>query len=105
MYHSSQKITALPKHTEIYCGHEYTQSNARFALTVDPDNSLLRARVEKINALRAAGQPTVPTTIALELATNPFMRAEQASVAAAVGMPGADAEEVFSELRGRKDRF
>lgn len=105
MWRSLEKLAALPGETQVYCGHEYTQSNARFALTVDPENNLLQGRVERINTLRAAGQPTVPTTIALELATNPFLRAEQASVATAVGMPGADAEEVFAELRGRKDRF
>lgn len=99
------KLADLPGETQIYCGHEYTQSNARFALTVDPDNAVLKARAETVAALRAEGRPTVPTTISLELATNPFLRAEQASVQAAVGMPGADPAAVFAEIRSRKDRF
>ena len=79
MYSNMRKLEALGDETRIYCAHEYTQSNGRFALTVEPDNSALVSRMEKINAMREAGEPTVPTTIALERATNPFMRA--ASVA------------------------
>jgi hydroxyacylglutathione hydrolase len=105
MWDSLTKVAALPGETVVYCGHEYTESNARFALTIEPDNVELKSRVEKITALRAAGKPTVPTTIAAELATNPFLRAEWPSVQAAVGMPGADAAAVFSEIRTRKDRF
>jgi hydroxyacylglutathione hydrolase len=105
MWDSLVKLASLPGETEVYCGHEYTQSNARFALTIEPGNGVLRDRAERIDALRASGAATVPTTIALELATNPFLRAEQASVQAAVGMPGADPAAVFAEIRGRKDRF
>ncbi len=79
MYSNMRKLEALGDETRIYCAHEYTQSNGRFALTVEPDNSALVSRMEKVNAMREAGEPTVPTTIALERATNPFMRA--ASVA------------------------
>ncbi|MFN3747710.1 MAG: hydroxyacylglutathione hydrolase [Sphingorhabdus sp.] len=79
MYSNMRKLEALDDETRIYCAHEYTQSNGRFALTVEPDNSALVSRMEKVNAMREAGEPTVPTTIALERATNPFMRA--ASVA------------------------
>lgn len=79
MYSNMRKLEALGDETAIYCAHEYTQSNGRFALTVEPDNSALVSRMEKVNAMREAGEPTVPTTIALERATNPFMRA--ASVA------------------------
>jgi hydroxyacylglutathione hydrolase len=105
MWDSLVKLGALPGQTEVYCGHEYTESNARFALTIEPDNQVLRDRAERIAALRALGKPTVPTTISLELATNPFMRAEQRTVQAAVGMAGADPAAVFAEIRGRKDRF
>ena len=105
MWDSLSKLAALPGETVVYCGHEYTESNARFALTIEPDNAVLKNRVEEITRLRAAGQPTVPTTIAIELATNPFLRAEWPSVQAAVGMSGADAAAVFAEIRGRKDRF
>ena len=104
MYHSLMKLAALPEETQIYCGHEYTQSNARFALTVDPQNTLLTDRAAKIDALRAAGKSTVPTTLALELATNPFLRAEDPGVQAAVGMAGHDPVQVFAELRERKNR-
>lgn len=79
MYSNMRKLEALGDETRIYCAHEYTQSNGRFALTVEPDNSALVSRMEKVNAMREVGEPTVPTTIALERATNPFMRA--ASVA------------------------
>lgn len=79
MYSNMRKLEALGDETRIYCAHEYTQSNGRFALTVEPNNSALVSRMEKVNAMREAGEPTVPTTIALEKATNPFMRA--ASVA------------------------
>jgi hydroxyacylglutathione hydrolase len=105
MWDSLVKLAALPGETAVYCGHEYTGANAKFALTIEPDNGLLRDRAEKIAALRASGKPTVPTTIYLELATNPFLRAELSTVQAAVGMAGADPASVFAEIRGRKDRF
>ena len=75
MYGSLRRLDALPADTLILCGHEYTESNARFALTVEPENAALRARAEDVRAQRAAGQPTVPTTLAAERATNPFLRA------------------------------
>jgi hydroxyacylglutathione hydrolase len=105
MWDSLRKLAALPGETEVYCGHEYTESNARFALTVEPDNGILRARADKVFALRAQGHTTLPTTISMELATNPFLRAEQWTLQNAVGMPGADPAAVFAEIRGRKDRF
>ena len=105
MHQSLQKLAALPQDTALYCGHEYTQANGRFALTIEPDNVDLQERVARVAELRAAGKPTLPTSIALELATNPFLRAEQASVQAAVGMAGADPAAVFAEIRARKDRF
>ena len=96
MYHSLMKLAALPQETEIYCGHEYTQSNAKFAVTVDPDNSLLTDRAKQIESLRAAGKFTIPTTIALELATNPFLRAEDPGVQKALGLEGHDPVQVFA---------
>ncbi len=95
----------LPGETDIYCGHEYTAANARFAVTIDSDNEVLKDRVADVTRRRAAGEATLPTTMALELASNPFLRAEEAQIQAAVGMSGADPAAVFAEIRGRKDRF
>ncbi|MFK7877699.1 MAG: hydroxyacylglutathione hydrolase [Paracoccaceae bacterium] len=105
MWASLQKLAALPPETRVYSGHEYTASNAKFALSVDPDNPDLQARVADITAKRAANQPTVPSALSLELATNPFLRADKPSLAAALGLQGADPEQVFAEIRSRKDVF
>ncbi|MDX2289287.1 MAG: hydroxyacylglutathione hydrolase [Hyphomicrobiaceae bacterium] len=104
MWGSLAKLAALPPPTRVYCGHEYTQSNARFARTIEPDNTDLRDRIAEIDALRSLGKPTIPTTIARELATNPFVRAGLPAVKAALGLSGADDWQVFSEIRSRKDR-
>ena len=105
MWTSLKRLRDLPPETRIYCGHEYTQANARFALTVEPANQALKARAAEIDRLRAAGRPTIPSTIAAERATNPFLRADQPSVAAGVGLPGRDPVAVFAETRARKDHF
>jgi len=105
MWTSLQKLMALPEETRLYCAHEYTQANARFAVTVDPDNSELRGRVARIDALRAEGRPTVPSTLGVELRTNPFLRAEDPALQRALGLSGADPVDVFAETRSRKDRF
>jgi hydroxyacylglutathione hydrolase len=105
LWSSLLKLAALPGDTQVYCGHEYTEANARFALTIESSNPILKDRAEHVAKLRAENLPTVPTTIGLELASNPFLRAEEPPVQAAVGMPGADPEAVFAELRSRKDRF
>ena len=105
MYASLEKLNALPDGTQIYCAHEYTAANAAFAITIDPDNKALQQRVAEINALRAADKPTVPTEIALERATNPFLRADNAAVQAHLGMSGAAPVDVFAEIRTRKDQF
>lgn len=105
MWASLKKIAVLPPSTKLYCAHEYTKANAAFALTVDPHNEDLQARARKVDKLRAEGVPTVPTTLAQELATNPFLRAEDEKLQAALGMTGAGAVEVFAETRRRKDRF
>ena len=105
MWSSLLKLAALPGETQIYCGHEYTEANGRFAVTVEPGNPVLKERIEEVARLRARGRPTLPTTVAAELAANPFLRAEEPAVQAAVGMEGADPAAVFAELRARKDRF
>ncbi|WP_337182077.1 hydroxyacylglutathione hydrolase [Shinella sp.] len=105
MWESLSKLAALPDETTVYFGHEYTLSNARFAKTVDPDNVALAHRVEEIEALRAAGAFTAPTTIGLEKATNPFLRAADPAIRRHLGMESASDAEVFAEIRGRKDRF
>jgi hydroxyacylglutathione hydrolase len=105
MWHSLEKLMRLPDDTVIYCGHEYTAANVRFALTVDPGNAALINRAAEVAALRAAGKATLPTTIALEKATNPFLRVAEPAIRALLGMENATAAEVFAELRRRKDNF
>jgi hydroxyacylglutathione hydrolase len=103
MWTSLQKLAALPDQTTLYCAHEYTQSNARFAVTIDSANVGLTARAAEIDRLRAAGEPTVPMTLALEKATNPFLRAPL--LKASLGLNGAADWEAFAEVRKRKDNF
>lgn len=105
MLRSLETLAALPAQTRVYCGHEYTQANGKFAHTVDPDNAALRARLREVDDLRARGAHTLPTTVAQERATNPFLRADDAHVKQAMGMAGADALTVFAEMRGRKNSF
>lgn len=106
MWASLAKLRALPAETRIYCAHEYTAANGRFARLVERDNPALAARIEQVNRLAAAGRPTVPSTLGEERAANPFLRADVPAVARAVGKePGADPAEVFGELRRRKDVF
>lgn len=105
MWASLSKLAPLPPETTVCSGHEYTQSNAKFAVTIEPDNPDLLTRVADIAHARAAGTPTVPSTLALELATNPFLRAAEPGIAANLGMTGADPAAVFAEIRSRKDNF
>lgn len=105
MWHSLQRLMALPPETMVYSGHEYTQSNARFAVTVEPDNAALAQRVSEIDAKRKIGEATVPSLLRTELDTNPFLRAHLAELKAAIGMEDAENAEVFKEIRLRKDRF
>jgi hydroxyacylglutathione hydrolase len=105
MWASLEKLMALPDDTVVYCAHEYTQANAAFALSVEPHNDALRARAAEIDELRAQGIPTVPTTIGLERATNPFVRPQSADLQATIGLTGADPVAVFAETRKRKDHF
>ena len=105
MWDSLCKLMALADDTVVYCGHEYTAANARFALSVDPANTALQRRAAAVDELRSIGQPAVPTMIALEKATNPFLRASDAGLRAHLGMGGASDAEVFAEVRRRKDNF
>jgi hydroxyacylglutathione hydrolase len=105
MWTSLSKLRRLPGDTRVYCGHEYTQSNARFALTLEPDNPALRARAAEVDTLRAQGKATLPSTIGSETAANPFLRAADPGLARAVGLPPADPVAVFAEVRARKDKF
>ena len=95
----------LPDETRIYCGHEYTQKNAEFATSVDPGNAALAERRAAVDAARAKGEPTIPTTMGVEKATNPFLRADEPELAEALGLGGAGPAEVFADLRGRRDVF
>ena len=105
MWTSLSKLMALPDDTRVYCAHEYTQSNARFAVTVEPGNEALQKRVAEIDRMRAAGISTVPTTIGLERATNPFVRPDSENLQETLGLSGADPVAVFAETRARKDSF
>lgn len=105
MWGSLSKLMTLPPDTVIYSGHEYTQANGRFAVTVDPDNPDLAARIDDIARARAAGEPTVPSTLALELATNPFLRGADSAIQRHLSMEGAEVSAVFAEIRRRKDAF
>lgn len=105
MWRSMERLLALGDDTVIYCSHEYTAANAKFAVTIDPDNAALRARVADIDDLRARGLATVPTTMALEKATNPFLRASDDGIRSHLGMMSASDAEVFAEIRRRKDNF
>ena len=102
---SLSRLRALPDDMGVYCAHEYTQSNARFAVTVETDNRQLMTRRDSIDAARARGEPTVPSLLGEEKATNPFLRVDMPSVQRAVGMVGVDPALVFAEVRHRKDVF
>jgi len=105
MYASLAKLAALPDETLVCSGHEYTASNAKFAATIEPGNAALISRMEKIETARAQGRPTVPSLLATERATNPFLRAESPEIQANLGLTGADPVTVFTEVRRRKDSF
>lgn len=105
MYESLMKLASLPDETRVYCGHEYTQANAAFALAVDPDNAILVQRVKEIDSLRASGKFTLPTSIAVERATNPFLRADNSELQSRLGFERANPVDVFAELRERKNHF
>ena len=105
MHETLMRLANLPGETLVYCGHEYTQANARFALTVDPNNPLLAARSSEVDALRAKGAFTLPTSLALECETNPFLRAANPDLQNSLGFELADPVEVFALMRERKNHF
>ncbi|RWR09482.1 hydroxyacylglutathione hydrolase [Paenirhodobacter populi] len=106
MFDTLTRMAALPPETRICSGHEYTEANGRFALSLEPMHSELLNRMEEVRILRAKGEPTLPATLERELATNPFLRGEDPALKAALGLsPGASALETFTEARARKDRF
>ena len=105
MWASLSKLAALPAATMVYSGHEYTASNAKFALTIEPANPALISRSQAIAEARAAGRPTVPSALSEELTTNPFLRANLPEVKESVGLPDAPDAAVFAEIRRRKDNF
>ena len=108
MFSSLQKLTALPAQTLVYCTHEYTQSNLRFARAVEPDNADIAARADNVEVLRARQQVTLPSSIAMELATNPFLRWQAPAVQAAARTRNPEASsgpEIFAAIRGWKDQF
>jgi hydroxyacylglutathione hydrolase len=105
MHETLMRLADLPGETQVYCGHEYTQANARFAVTVDPNNALLSERSHEVDALRAKGAFTLPTTIARECETNPFLRASNHDLQESLGFDNADPVEVFTIIRERKNRF
>ncbi|HUO53996.1 MAG TPA: hydroxyacylglutathione hydrolase [Rhodoblastus sp.] len=105
MHETLMRLADLPGETQVYCGHEYTAANARFALAVDPDNALLAERAREVSALRARNAFTLPTTIARECETNPFLRAANPELQKGLGLELADPVEVFTILRERKNKF
>jgi hydroxyacylglutathione hydrolase len=105
MWASLSKLMKLPDEARIYCGHEYTEANGRFALTVEPENPDLKRRMDEVRARRAEGLPTIPTTMGLEKKTNPFLRAESRDIRRNLGLENASNVDVFAETRRRKDKF
>jgi hydroxyacylglutathione hydrolase len=106
MWEGLERLKALPDDTLVYCGHEYTEANAAFALSVDPKNAALNIRAAEVKRARAEGRYTIPVSLGLEKAANPFLRADQPALAKAVGLPaGADPAAVFGRLRKAKDEF
>ncbi len=105
MWSSLAKLAALPPETVVYSGHEYTLANAKFALSIDPENPALISRSETVETARKNGQATVPSTLAEELATNPFLRPSDPAIRAGLNMRDATDAEVFAEIRACKDRF
>jgi hydroxyacylglutathione hydrolase len=96
---------ALPDDTLIYCGHEYSLTNAEFATEIEPSNVALLQRFEQIKELHRAGKPTLPVSLATERATNPFLRPDSDEIQHSVGLPGHSLEEVFAAIRERRNKF
>ena len=105
MWNSLLKLRDLPDDMNLYCGHEYTSANIKFAFSIEPDNEALKARARQVVTQLMNRQPTIPTTLGEEKKANVFLRADAPEVAAAVGMAGRDAADVFGEVRERKNNF
>ena len=105
MWTSLSKLSRLPDETKVFCGHEYTQNNGRFALTLEPNNADLVSRMKDVDARRAKNAPTIPSTIGLEKKTNPFLRPTSAEIRRTLGLQKEDDVAVFAEMRKRKDSF
>ncbi|MBE0579322.1 hydroxyacylglutathione hydrolase [Devosia sp.] len=105
MWAGIKALRELPDDTLVYCGHEYTQSNAKFALSIDADNAALQKRAAEVEALRKAGRPTIPFVLGEDKAANPFLRADDPVLARHYGLEGADPAEVFAAIRKGKDNF
>src|SRR5436190_9157342 len=105
MWQSLMKLRALPDDTQVYCGHEYTEANIRFALTIEPNNAALKARAEEVKRQLAAGRPTIPSMLGEEKHANVFLRADVPEVAKSLGLDGRPAWQVFADIRERKNRF
>src|SRR5690606_13205098 len=105
MWAGLKRLRDLPDDTLVYCGHEYAQSNAKFALSIDPDNAALRQRAAEVDALRAAGKFTIPFRLGEDKRANPFLRADTPELARHYGLQGADPAEVFAAIRKGKDNF
>jgi hydroxyacylglutathione hydrolase len=105
MWASLSKLMTLPDDTKIWCGHEYTQSNGKFALSIEPGNAALKTRMDAVNAARARGEATVPSTLGLEKKTNPFLRPDSGEIRKSLGMETASDTAVFGEIRERKNNF
>jgi hydroxyacylglutathione hydrolase len=105
MWQTLLRLRGLPDDTALYCGHEYTDANIRFALTIEPDNPALQTRAAEVKHQLAAGQPTIPSLMGEEKRANVFLRADDPAVAAAVGLAGRPAAQVFAEVRKRKNNF
>jgi hydroxyacylglutathione hydrolase len=105
MWHSLSKFLRLPDTTEVYCGHEYTLSNLQFAQSLEPNHPAIATKLSQVEEKRRQGLPTIPSTLGEEKETNPFLRVQDPSLAKAVDMEGSTPEELFAEIRKRKDLF
>jgi len=105
LWDSLKKLRSLPAKTQVYCAHEYTNANADFALSIDPNNADLQARADDVIKLREQGRPTVPSTLESEGLCNPFLRCDDPALQKQLGLSGLDGAAVFAELRRQKDHF
>jgi hydroxyacylglutathione hydrolase len=105
MWEGLKRLRSLPDETIVYCGHEYTEANARYAMSVDGDNADLQVRAAEVAKLRAGGKPTVPFNLGIDKKANPFLRADDPALARRMGLSGAEPFEVFAAIRKGKDNF